>query len=72
MVRVLYGHQAETGPPLFLFYANEPQAVPEHYRRYLENEIRDAFGFTGVPLRLFFRQSSSRSRRADPAAREAG
>ncbi|HET6616691.1 MAG TPA: ribosome biogenesis GTPase Der [Gemmatimonadota bacterium] len=72
VVRVLYGHQAETGPPLFLFYANEPQAVPEHYRRYLENEIRDAFGFTGVPLRLFFRQSSSRSRRADPAAREAG
>lgn len=72
VVRVLYGHQAETGPPLFLFYANEPQAVPEHYRRYLENEIREAFGFTGVPLRLFFRQSSSRSRRADPAAREAG
>ena len=73
VVRVLYGYQAETGPPLFLFYANEPQAIPEHYRRYLENELRAALGFAGVPLRIFFRQSSSRSRqRADPAGREAG
>ena len=73
VVRVLYGYQAETGPPLFLFYANEPQAIPEHYRRYLENELREALGFAGVPLRIFFRQSSSRSRqRADPAGREAG
>jgi GTP-binding protein len=72
VVRILYGYQAETGPPLFLFYANEPQAVPEHYRRYLENEMREAFGFVGVPLRIFFRQSSSRSRqRVDPAGREA-
>ena len=73
VVRVLYGHQAETGPPLFLFYANEPQAIPEHYRRYLENELREEFGFEGVPLRLFFRSSTARSRqRADPAARETG
>ena len=73
VVRILYAHQAETGPPLFLFYANEPQAIPEHYRRYLENEIRAAFGFAGVPLRLFFRSSSARSRqRVDPAGREAG
>ncbi|MGH7566725.1 MAG: ribosome biogenesis GTPase Der [Gemmatimonadota bacterium] len=73
VVRILYGYQAETGPPLFLFYANEPQAIPEHYRRYLENEIRAVFGFAGVPLRIFFRQSSSRSRqRADSAGRGAG
>ncbi|HJU86922.1 MAG TPA: ribosome biogenesis GTPase Der, partial [Gemmatimonadota bacterium] len=73
VVRVLYGYQAESGPPLFLFYANEPQAVPEHYRRYLENELRAALGFAGVPLRIYFRQSSSRSRqRADPAGREVG
>lgn len=62
VVRVLYGHQAETGPPLFLFYANEPKAVPEHYRRYLEHAIRDAFGFAGVPLRIFFRAADARSR----------
>lgn len=73
VVRVLYGHQAETGPPLFLFYANEPQAIPEHYRRYLENEIRSAFGFAGVPLRIFFRQSTPRARqRVGSAGRSAG
>jgi GTP-binding protein len=73
VVRVLYAHQAETGPPLFLFYANEPQAIPEHYRRYLENELREAFGFAGVPLRLFFRSSTARSRqRVDAAGRETG
>lgn len=73
VVRILYGHQAETGPPLFLFYSNEPQAVPEHYRRYLENEIRAAFGFAGVPLRIFFRQSTPRSRqKADAASRGTG
>ena len=73
VVRILYGHQAETGPPLFLFYSNEPQAVPEHYRRYLEHEIRAAFGFAGVPLRIFFRQSTPRSRQtADAASRGAG
>lgn len=60
VVRILYGHQVETGPPLFLFYANEPEAVPEHYRRYLEHAIRDAFDFRGVPLRIFFRAAGDR------------
>ncbi|MBW3660651.1 MAG: ribosome biogenesis GTPase Der [Gemmatimonadetes bacterium] len=63
VVRVLYGNQVETAPPLFLFFANEPKAVPEHYRRYLEHAIRDAFGFAGVPLRIFFRQAGARSRK---------
>ncbi|MFN2384059.1 MAG: ribosome biogenesis GTPase Der [Gemmatimonadota bacterium] len=62
IVRILYGHQVETGPPLILFYANEPQAVPEHYRRYLEHAVRDAFGFAGVPLRIELRQASPASK----------
>ncbi len=55
VVRILYGHQVETSPPLFIFFANEPEAIPEHYRRYLERAIREEFGFAGVPLRIFFR-----------------
>jgi len=62
IVRVLYGHQVETGPPLILFYSNHPEAVPEHYRRYLEHVVRDAFGFEGVPLRIFFRHADRKSR----------
>lgn len=73
VVRILYGHQVETGPPLILFYTNDPKAVPEHYRRYLEHALRDAFGFAGVPLRIQFRQASPQTRqRADPASQEAG
>lgn len=62
VVRILYGHQAEVAPPLFLFFVNEPKAVPEHYRRYLEHALREAFGFGGVPLRISFRGATARSR----------
>lgn len=61
VVRILYGHQVETGPPLFLFFANEPEAIPEHYRRYLDRALRSEFGFQGVPLRIFFRAAGTRS-----------
>jgi GTP-binding protein len=70
IVRILYGHQVETGPPLILFFSNEPKAVPEHYRRYLEREIRKSFGFAGVPLRIFFRSSTPKSRREVEAAEQ--
>lgn len=71
VVRILYGHQVETGPPLILFYSNDPKAVPEHYRRFLEHAVRDAFGFVGVPLRIEFRLATPRAReRVGPAGRE--
>lgn len=73
VVRILYGHQAETAPPLFVFFSNEPEAIPEHYRRYLESAIREAFGFSGVPLRFAFRKAGSRrQRRVDVVEEEAG
>lgn len=72
VVRILYGNQVETAPPLFLFFSNEPKAVPEHYRRYLEHAVRDAFGFDGVPLRIFFRDAGGRNRRKTGAVREEG
>lgn len=71
IVRILYGHQVETGPPLLVFHSNEPKAVPETYRRYLERSIRAAFGFTGVPLRILFRGASAKSRARAEAPREA-
>jgi GTP-binding protein len=66
VVRILYGLQAETGPPLLVLFSNEPEAIPEHYRRYLEGAMRKAFGFVGVPLRIALRKArSGRRRRAD-------
>ncbi len=54
-VKFFYATQADTSPPTFLFFCNDPKAIHFSYRRYLENELRDAFGFSGTPLRLSFR-----------------
>ena len=70
VVRILYGLQAETAPPLIIFFSNEPEAIPVHYRRYLEGAIREAFGFVGVPLRIAFRAAGSKRRRAMDTERE--
>ncbi|MEP0545699.1 MAG: ribosome biogenesis GTPase Der [Rhodothermales bacterium] len=55
-IRIKYATQVRIEPPVFAFYCNHPTGVKEPYRRYLENQIRDAFGFEGVPLTLAFKQ----------------
>lgn len=42
--------------PTFVFYANLPQYVKEPYRRFLENQIRQRWNFTGTPINVFIRQ----------------
>lgn len=54
-IKFFYATQADTAPPTFLFFCNDPKTIHFSYRRYLENELRDAFGFAGTPLRLSFR-----------------
>ena len=54
-VEIKYATQVETGPPVFVFFCNHPQGVKTSYKRYLENKLRDAFGFEGVPLVLKFK-----------------
>ena len=48
--------QPDVLPPTFVFAVNNPALVHFSYRRYLENSLRDAFGFTGTPLRLVFKK----------------
>jgi GTP-binding protein len=55
-VKIFYVNQAKTSPPTFLVFANLPESIPEHYKRYLENCLRDTFGFMGSPIRLLFRK----------------
>ena len=57
-VRIKYASQVASNPPVFAFFCNYPQGVHESYRRYLENELRKAFDFSGVPLTLVFRAKS--------------
>ncbi len=41
---------------MFAFFCNLPEGVKESYRRYIENQLRAAFGFEGVPLTLSFKR----------------
>ncbi len=54
-VTIKYMIQLPTPTPTFVFFSNHPRQIPESYRRFLENRMRDHFGFDGVPLTLFFR-----------------
>ncbi|NLI70766.1 MAG: ribosome biogenesis GTPase Der [Firmicutes bacterium] len=50
--RILYMTQPETKPPTFIIFVNEARLLHYSYLRYIENRLREAFGFEGVPLRL--------------------
>ncbi|HUE75571.1 MAG TPA: ribosome biogenesis GTPase Der, partial [Chloroflexota bacterium] len=54
-LKVYYVTQAEKAPPTFVFFVNDPNLIHFSYERYLENRIRDKFGFAGTPIRLVFR-----------------
>ena len=60
-VRLYYATQIHVAPPTFVIFSNRPRQVKPTYQRYLENSLRDEFGFMGVPLDLVFRQKKSRS-----------
>ena len=55
-IRIKYVTQLPTHTPAFAFFCNLPDDVKSPYRNYLENQIRTNFNFTGVPLKIFFRQ----------------
>ena len=56
-VRIKYATQADTRPPTFILFANLPDEIPTHYRRYIVNSLRDRWDFTGVPIRIRLRRS---------------
>ncbi len=64
--KVFYATQAGVAPPSFVIFVNDPELIHFSYRRYLENRIRDAYGFLGTPIRLIFR-----ARESEQAARRA-
>jgi GTP-binding protein len=54
-LKIFYATQAETNPPTFVLFTNNAKLINFSYKRYLENQLRRAFGFTGTPLRLIFK-----------------
>jgi GTP-binding protein len=61
-VRILFGSQIGTAPPTFVVSINHPVDLHFSYRRYLENRIREAFGFEGTPIRLKVRHRRRKGR----------
>ncbi len=55
-IKVKYCVQLPTPSPQFVFFCNLPQYVKEPYKRFTENQLRKHFGFTGVPIEVYFRQ----------------
>lgn len=55
-VKFYYITQTGVKPPTFTVFANYPEGVHFSYERYLENKLREAFGFEGTPIRLYFRK----------------
>lgn len=55
-VKIKFISQVGDHYPIFLFFANYPKHIPEHYRKFLERLIRRIYGFEGVPITVSFRQ----------------
>jgi GTP-binding protein len=57
-LKIAFAEQVRTAPPTFLFHCNDPNLAHFTYKRYLENQIRRDYPFTGTPLRLSFRKKN--------------
>lgn len=55
-IKIKYCVQLPTPSPQFVFFCNLPQYVKDPYKRFTENQLRKEFGFTGVPIEIYFRQ----------------
>ncbi|MBP5772942.1 MAG: ribosome biogenesis GTPase Der [Eubacterium sp.] len=55
-LKLLYITQVAVKPPTFVIFVNDRQLMHFSYTRYIENKIREAFGFTGTPLRFIIRE----------------
>ena len=55
-LKIYYANQVSVCPPTFVLFTNDPQYLHFSYKRYLENRLRDAFGFEGTPIHLIARK----------------
>jgi GTP-binding protein len=60
-LKIFYATQTGVNPPTLVFFVNDAKLVHFSYRRYLENKLRQAFGFGGTPLRLIFKTRGEQS-----------
>jgi GTP-binding protein len=58
LLKIFYVTQVGIDPPTFVFKVNDPSLVHFGYERFLENRLRETFGFVGTPIRIYFRPRS--------------
>ena len=61
-LKIMYSTQAAIQPPTFILFANNEDLMKDHYKRYMENKLREAFGFMGTPIRLSVRTRSEKKK----------
>lgn len=55
-LKIFYANQVAVCPPTFVLFSNDPQYLHFSYKRYLENRLREAFGFEGIPIHIICRK----------------
>ena len=63
LTKLYYITQVHSTPPTFVIFTNYPKRVKPFYRRYIENFLREQFGFVGTPIEILFRQRGSGRRK---------
>ncbi len=58
-VKLNYATQVAVEPPTFAFFGNHPELIPEHYLRYIHNQLRAHWGFTGSPVEIVMKRKNS-------------
>ena len=61
-LKLLYSTQVNVKPPTFVLFANNADLMKDHYKRYIENKLREAFGFFGTPIRISVRERSDKKK----------
>ena len=61
-LKLYYITQVSVKPPTFVIFVNDKELMHFSYTRYLENKIREAFGFRGTPLRFIIRERKEKER----------
>ena len=62
-LKILYTTQITTQPPSFVLFVNNEELMKDHYKRYIENKLREAFGFFGTPIRISVRSRGDKNKK---------
>lgn len=66
-LRIYYMAQVAIEPPQFVLFVNNPKLMTDSYKKYIYNQLREVYPFTGVPIRLYMKGKKQRTERPPPA-----